>query len=99
MQCNNGTEQTSTALDHCTRHALAAVETEMLAQHCQQPRRTRVGLSLSTLLEQAAQRELRYVALLTNVIATEVAAKQDKPHAMRIKMAYLLFQKPLEDSD
>ena len=76
-----------------------AVEMETLASHCQQLRLTRVGLSLSTLLEQAAQQELSYSAFLTNVLATEVAAKQEKHHAMRIQMARFPFQKTLEGFD
>ena len=76
-----------------------AVEMETLASHCQQLRLTRVGLSLSTLLEQAAQQELSYSAFLTNVLATEVAAKQEKHHTMRIQMARFPFQKTLEGFD
>ena len=54
---------------------------EILAQHCQYSRRTRVGQAQSTLLETAAQQELSDSAFLTSVLATEVVAKQEKHHA------------------
>ncbi len=76
-----------------------AVEMETLAQHCQHLRLTRVGQTLSTLLEQAAQQELSYSAFLASVLATEVAAKQEKHHTMRIQMARFPFQKSLEGFD
>ena len=76
-----------------------AAEMETLAHHCQHLRLTRVGQTLSTLLEQAAQQELSYSAFLTNVLATEVAAKQEKHHTMRIQMARFPFQKTLDGFD
>ena len=69
-----------------TRDTLSpAIEMETLAQHCQHLRLTRVGQTLSTLLEQAAQQELSYSAFLTNVLATEVAAKQEKPRRGHVR--------------
>jgi len=76
-----------------------ADELETLALHCQQLRLTRVGPLLSTLLEQAAQQELSYSAFLQAVLATEVAAKQEKHHTMRIQMARFPFQKSLDGFD
>ena len=76
-----------------------ADEIETLAQHGQQLRLTRVGPLLSTHLEQAAQQELSYSAFLQSVLATEVAAKQEKHHTMRIQMARFPFQKSLDGFD
>jgi len=83
-----------------TRDTLSpAVEMETLAAHCQHLRLARVGQTLSTLLEQAAQQELSYSAFLTTVLAAEVAARQDKHHTMRIQMARFPFQKTLDSFD
>ena len=74
-------------------------ELDVLSAHCQHLRLSRVALTLPTLLEQAAQQELSYSAFLTNVLATEVAAKQEKHHTMRIQMARFPFQKTLDGFD
>ena len=58
-----------------------------LTAHCQHLRLTRVAPLLPTLLEQAAQQELSYSAFLDTVLATEVAAKQEKHRTMRVQMA------------
>ena len=76
-----------------------AVEMAQLAQHCQHLRLTRVGQTLSTLLEQAAQQELSYSAFLATVLATEVAAKQAKHQTMREQMARFPFHKTLDGFD
>ena len=76
-----------------------AAELEQLGRHCQQLRLTRVAQTLPTLLEQAAQQEVSYSAFLQTVLATEVAAKQEKHQTMRIQMARFPFQKSLEGFD
>ncbi len=76
-----------------------AAELEELAAHCQQLRLTRVAPLLPTLLEQAAQQELSYSAFLQTVLATEVAAKQEKHQAMRVQMARFPFHKTLDGFD
>ena len=76
-----------------------AAELEQLGLHCQQLRLTRVAQTLPTLLEQAAQQEVSYSAFLQTVLATEVAAKQEKHQTMRIQMARLPFQKSLDSFD
>jgi DNA replication protein DnaC len=68
-------------------------ELEQLGLHCQHLRLTRVAQLLPTLLEQAAQQELSYSAFLQVVLATEVAAKQEKHHTMRVQMARFPFTK------
>ncbi len=76
-----------------------AAELEQLALQCQQLRLTRVGQTLPTLLEQAAQQELSYSAFLSTVLTAEVAAKQVKHQTMRVQMARFPFQKTLDVFD
>ena len=76
-----------------------AAELEQIARQCGQLRLTRVGQTLPTLLEQAAQQELSYSAFLSTVRTAEVAAKTVKHQTMRVRMARFPFQKTLEVFD
>ena len=76
-----------------------AAELDVLETHCQHLRLTRVAQTLPTLLEQAASQELSYSAFLQTVLATEVAAKQEKHQAMRVAMARFPFHKTLDGFD
>jgi DNA replication protein DnaC len=73
-----------------------AAELELLAQHCQHLRLTRVAQTLPSLLEDAAARELSYSAFLQSLLALEVASKQDKHQALRVQMARFPFHKTLD---
>lgn len=72
---------------------------ERLGAQCERLRLHRVGLELSTLLEQAAKRELGYADFLDEVFGLEVRSKQEKHLAMRVSMARFPFQKTLESFD
>ena len=72
---------------------------ERLGAHCERLRLHRVGLELSTLLEQAAKRELGYADFLDEVLGLEIRSKQEKHLAMRVSMARFPFQKTLESFD
>jgi DNA replication protein DnaC len=76
-----------------------AAELELLAQHCQHLRLTRVAQTLPSLLEDAAARELSYSAFLQSLLALEVASKQDKHQALRVQMARFPFHKTLDGFD
>ena len=60
---------------------------DRLSQACQRLRLHRVDTDLCTLLEQAAKRELGYADFLDEVLGLELAAKQSKHLAMRIRNA------------
>jgi DNA replication protein DnaC len=74
-------------------------EIEQLTADCQQLGLTQVAALLPTLLEQAAAADLSYSTFLSTVLRTEVASKQEKQHAMRVRMARFPFQKTLETFD
>ena len=72
---------------------------ERLTAHCERLRLHRVAADLSTVLEQAAKKDVSYADFLDDVLAREVAAKQEKHQAMRVMMARFPFQKTLESFD
>src|SRR5687768_18388360 len=72
---------------------------ERLSTHCQRLRLHRVAAELSTVLEQAAKKDVSYADFLDDVLAREVEAKQEKHQAMRVMMARFPFQKTLESFD
>ena len=72
---------------------------ERLAAHCDRLRLHRVHAELSTLLEQAAKREIGYADFLDEVLALEIHSKHEKHLAMRVSMARFPFQKSLESFD
>jgi DNA replication protein DnaC len=78
---------------------MSTPQLERLSAHCQRLRLQRVDAELSTLLEQAAKKDVSYADFLDAVLALEVHAKQDKHHAMRVTMARFPFQKSLETFD
>jgi len=71
-------------------------EREVLGTQCQQLRLTHVAQTLPSLLEQAVQQEFSYSAFLRSVLETEVAAKREKHHTMRVQMAQFPFHKTLD---
>jgi DNA replication protein DnaC len=72
---------------------------ERLSAHCQRLRLQRVDAELTTLLEQAAKKDVSYADFLDEVLALELRAKQEKHQAMRVTMARFPFQKSLETFD
>ncbi len=72
---------------------------ERLSAHCQRLRLHRVEAELTTLLEQAAKKDVSYADFLDEVLGRELRAKQEKHQAMRISMARFPFQKTLETFD
>ena len=72
---------------------------ERLSAHCQRLRLHRVEAELTTLLEQAAKKDVSYADFLDEVLGRELRAKQEKHQAMRISMARFPFQKSLESFD
>jgi DNA replication protein DnaC len=72
---------------------------ERLSAHCQRLRLQRVDAELTTLLEQAAKKDVSYADFLDEVLTLELHAKQDKHRAMRVTMARFPFQKSLETFD
>ena len=78
---------------------MSTPQIERLTQHCERLRLQRVSAELSTLLEQAAKRELGYADFLDEVLGLEVRSKQEKHLAMRVSMARFPFQKTLESFD
>ena len=69
---------------------------ECLTAHCERLPLHHVAAELSTILEQATKRDVSYTDFLDDVLAREVAAKQEKHQAMRVMMARFPFQKSLE---
>lgn len=72
---------------------------DRLATHCERLRLHRVHAELSTLLEQAAKRDVSYADFLDDVLGLEIRSKQEKHLAMRVSMARFPFQKTLEAFD
>ena len=72
---------------------------ERLSAHCQRLRLHRVEAELTTLLEQAAKKDVSYADFLDEVLGRELRAKQEKHQAMRVSMARFPFQKSLETFD
>jgi hypothetical protein len=62
-----------------------------LAAHCQRLRLYRVEAELSTLLEQAAKKDLGYSDFLDEALALELRSKQDNHLAMLICIARFPF--------
>lgn len=65
-------------------------------------RRLRLMLSaelLPSLLEAAAKRDLSYSDMLEELLAAELAGKQERNTTMRIRMAHFPFEKTLESFD
>ena len=78
---------------------MSTPQLERLGTHCQRLRLHRVEAELSTLLEQAAKKDVSYADFLDDVLALELEAKQAKHRTMRVTMARFPFQKSLETFD
>lgn len=72
---------------------------DRLSAQCQRLRLHRVDAELTTLLEQAAKKDVSYADFLDAVLALELRAKQEKHTTMRVAMARFPFQKSLEAFD
>lgn len=75
---------------------MSTPQVERLQGFCQRLRLQRIGAELSSLLEQAAKRDLAYSDFLDEVLGREVEAKQEKHLTMRVSMARFPFHKTLE---
>jgi DNA replication protein DnaC len=78
---------------------MSTPQLDHLRAACHRLRLYQVETELTTLLEQAAKRDLDYAAFLDEVLAREVGAKTQKHLAMRIAMARFPYQKTLESFD
>jgi len=72
---------------------------DRIRSHCQRLRLYRIEAELSTLLEQAAKRELAYADFIDEMLGVEVRSKAEKHLAMRTSMARFPFHKTLEGFD
>lgn len=78
---------------------MSTPQLERLGAQCQRLRLHRVEAALSTLLEQAAKKDVSYADFLDEVLALELEAKQAKHRSMRVTMARFPLQKTLETFD
>jgi DNA replication protein DnaC len=78
---------------------MSTPQLQRLHTHCHRLRLYRVEAELTTLLEQAAKREIAYADFLDEVLDLEVRAKAEKHLAMRTAMARFPFHKTLETFD
>ena len=78
---------------------MSTPQLQRLHGHCHRLRLYRVEAELTTLLEQAAKRDLGYTNFLDELLALEVRAKAEKHLAMRTAMARFPFHKTLESFD
>jgi len=78
---------------------MSTPQLQRLHAHCHRLRLYRVEAELTTLLEQAAKREVGYADFLDEVLDLEVRAKAEKHLAMRTAMARFPFHKTLETFD
>jgi DNA replication protein DnaC len=72
---------------------------DRLRAACHRLRLYQIEADLSSVLEQAAKRDVSYADFLDDVLGREVGAKTQKHLAMRIAMARFPFQKTLESFD
>ena len=72
---------------------MSTPQLQRLHGHCHRLRLYRVEAELTTLLEQAAKRDLGYADFLDELLALEVRAKAEKHLAMRTAMARFPFHK------
>src|SRR5207247_3890900 len=81
------------------RCGMSTPQLQRLHGYCHRLRLYRVEAELTTLLEQAAKRDLGYTNFLDELLALEVRAKAEKHLAMRTAMARFPFHKTLESFD
>jgi DNA replication protein DnaC len=77
---------------------MSTPQLERLHAHCHRLRLYRVEAELTTLLEQAAKREVAYADFLDEVLGLEVRAKAEKHLAMRTAMARFPSTRPSRPS-
>ena len=82
-----------------TNTTMGTPQLDRLAAHCDRLRLHRVQAELSTLLEQAAKRDVGYADFLDEVLGLEIRSKHEKHLAMRVSMARFPFQKTLDTFD
>lgn len=78
---------------------MSANAIETLQDHMRRLKLQRTAEELPMLLEDASRRELGYSEFLGAVLATEIAAKQERHTQMKTTMARFPFQKTLESFD
>ena len=78
---------------------MSTPQLERLRAHCHRLGLYQIEAELSTLLEQAAKKELAYSDFLDELLALEIRAKSEKHLTMRIKMARFPFHKTVENFD
>jgi len=78
---------------------MSTPQLQRLHTQCQRLRLYRIEAELTTLLEQAAKREVAYADFLDELLALEIRSKSEKHLAMRIAMARFPFQKTLDGFD
>ena len=78
---------------------MSTPQLQRLHAHCHRLRLYRIEAELTTLLEQAAKRELGYADFLDELLALEIRSKAEKHLAMRVAMARFPFHKTLESFD
>jgi DNA replication protein DnaC len=72
---------------------------DRIRENCHRLRLYRIEAEITTVLEQAAKRELAYADLVDEMLGLEVRSKSEKNLAMRTAMARLPFHKTLETFD
>lgn len=78
---------------------MSTPQLQRLHTQCHRLRLYRIEAELTTLLEQAAKREVAYADFLDELLALEIRSKSEKHLAMRIAMARFPFQKTLDGFD
>ena len=78
---------------------MSTPQLDRLRAACHRLRLYQIEAELSSVLEQAAKRDVSYADFLDDVLGREVGAKTQKHLAMRIAMARFPFQKTLESFD
>lgn len=78
---------------------MSTPQLQRLHTHCHRLRLYRIEAELTTLLEQAAKRELGYADFLDEILGLEIRSKAEKHLAMRTAMARFPFHKTLDSFD
>jgi DNA replication protein DnaC len=78
---------------------MSGLQHERIQEQMQKLRLVRTAPTLSTMLEDAARRELSYSDFLEELLSAELAGKNERNTTMRVSMARFPFQKVLESFD
>jgi DNA replication protein DnaC len=78
---------------------MSTPQLDRLREHCHQLRLYQIEQELIARLEEAAKKETSYADFLDALLASEIGAKTQKHHQMRIAMARFPYQKTLESFD